>query len=85
MLPLTVAELSKQKSRSGFDEGHQNSAKQRRGGSGWTPVSSWSSWLPRAMHSLGPQLLIHPKQLSVPDWGSGEIMEPRPGSPKLET
>lgn len=27
MFPLTVAELSKQQSRSGFGEGHQNSAK----------------------------------------------------------
>lgn len=27
MFPLTIAELSKQESRSGFDEDHQNSAK----------------------------------------------------------
>lgn len=79
MFPLTVAELSKQKSRSGFDEGHQNSAKHSAEGVWLDPRGSWSSWLPRAM------LLIHPKQLSAPDGGSGEMMEPRPESPELET
>lgn len=57
MFPLIIAELSKQESRSGFDEDHQdhqNSAKHSPKGVWLDPSEQLDSWLPRAMHSLGP-------------------------------
>lgn len=61
MFPLTIAELSKQGSGSGFDEDHQNSAKRSPEGVWLDPSEQLEQLAARAMHSPGPCLLIHPK------------------------